>query len=273
MRKLNTGNYFGSEVRNRNIGGIWTSLARYDETLRRSPKNLSNDWHVHQNPHFSFILEGGNVEHRKSADTECRPGHVRFYRAGEPHQNVNVVYPSRNFNIEIDAGFLSKYGIKESAIDSAFAADSSIIKFTMLQIYKEAAGQIQASELTVHSLMLAAISGFGSHAEKRENPPRWAGKVIQILHDRWDENLSLKELSDVSSVHPITISKHFPKYFSCTLGEYIRRVRVEKSLALIKQSNNSLTDIALSCGFADQSHFTRVFKNLTGLKPGSFRRI
>ncbi|HEX9961312.1 MAG TPA: helix-turn-helix transcriptional regulator [Pyrinomonadaceae bacterium] len=272
MKELNAGKYFGSDVKNSNIGGIWTSIARYDETLRTRPTSF-NEWHFHQNPHFSFILEGGNIERRKTVSAESRPGEVRFYHTGEPHQNVNVLYPSKNFNVEIDADFLSRYDLSESAIDAAVAANFPNIKFTMLRIYKEAVSQSGARELAVHSLILGAVSKKTGDAKKTLQLPRWADKVVQILRDRWNENPSLKELSEASGVHPITISKHFPKYFSCTLGEYVRRVRIEKSLAFIKQSDDSLTDIAYRCGFADQSHFTRVFKDLTGLKPGVFKKI
>lgn len=273
MQKLDSGNYLGSEVINRNVNGIWTSLARYDKPECLSQKHSNSDWHFHQNPHFSFILEGGNIERRKTSSAESRPGQVCFYRAGEPHQNVNVLYPSKNFNVEIDANFLSRYNLNAEAIESVAAADFPNMKFTMLRIYKEIAEQPQPSELAIHSLILGAFSKKEYETKKTLQLPLWADKVIQILRDRWDENLSLQELSEASGVHPITVSKHFPKYFSCTLGEYVRGVRVEKSLALIKQSHDSLTDIAHRCGFADQSHFTRVFKDLTGLKPGSFRKI
>jgi AraC family transcriptional regulator len=272
MHELNSGKFFGSEIKNHFIGGVWTSLAQYDEALRRSAKNFSNAWHVHQNPHFSLILEGGNIERRRNTEAEGLPGQIRFYHAGEPHQNVNVLYPSKNFNVEIDAHFLSRYDLSESMIDSADVPFSSI-KFTMLQIYKETFGQPETSELAIHSLILGMFSRKGFDAKKTPPLPRWADRVIQILHDRWNENLTLKELSEIAGVHPITVSRHFPKYFFCTLGEYVRRVRIEKSLRLIKQSNDSLTDIAHNCGFSDQSHFTRVFKELTGLRPGSFRRI
>ena len=273
MQELNSGFFFGSEVKNRNVGGVWTSIARYDETPCLK-STIHNDWHFHQNPHFSFILEGGNVERRKTASAESLPGEVRFYQAGEPHQNLNVQYPSKNFNVELDDAFLSRYDLDEKAIESACAGDGfSHIKFTMLRIYNEAFVQPEATELAVHSLVLGAVSNRGNEAKKPLRLPRWAENVIQILRDRWDENISLQELSFASGAHPITISKHFPKYFSCTLGEHVRRVRVEKSLAFIKQSHDSLTDIAHRCGFADQSHFTRVFKDLTGLKPNSFRKI
>lgn len=270
MRELNSGRYFGSAIKNRNIGGIWTSLARYDDSLC-SKRPIHNDWHFHQNPHFSFILEGGNIERRKTSSAESLPGQVCFYHAGEPHQNVNVLYPSKNFNVEIDTNFLSRYDLDKSMIDSAAAFPN--IKFMMLRIYKEAVHHTEMSELAVHSLILGIFSKKEPDAKRTSPLPHWADKVIQILRDRWDENLTLRELSKASDVHPTTISKHFPRYFSCTLGEYVRRIRIEKSLAIIKQSNDSLTDIAHRCGFADQSHFTRVFKDLTGFKPNSFRRI
>lgn len=272
MHELNSGKYLGSDVRNLNINGVWTSLARYDASVYLNSKNRANDWHFHQNPHFSFFLEGGNIERRKTSSSECVPGQVRFYRAGEAHQNVNVVYPSKNLNVEIDAKFISKYNLKEQIVDSNFGAASEM-KFTMLRIYKEAADLNETSELEIHSLVLGLFSAREHGAKNQFRLPKWVGKVSEILRDRWNENLSLKDLSEASGVHPVTISRHVPKYFACTLGEFVRRVRIEKSLALIKQTDKPLTDIAHCCGFADQSHFSRVFKELTGLQPSSFRKI
>lgn len=272
MLKLDSGKFFGSQVVNRHVGGIWASLARYDESLISSTNNQSNDWHAHQNPHFSFILEGGNLEQRKGFSTDCLPGRVLFYHSGELHQNVNVLYPSKNFNVEIDENFLSKYDLTELAIDSKLVSDSEI-KFTMLRIYKEVIYQSEITELAVHSLILGTITKKEIIKKGSAGQPCWVGKIIEVLNDRWNENFSLSGLSQAAGVHPTTISKHFPKYFSCTLGEYVRRLRVERSFSLIKQSNLSLTDVALECGFADQSHFIRVFKNLTGLLPSTFRRI
>ena len=95
----------------------------------------------------------------------------------------------------------------------------------------------------------------------------------EVIHDRWDEKLTLKELSAAAGVHPVTISKNFPKHFSCSLGEYMRRVKVEKSVRLIRQKHATLTEIALRCGFADQSHFIRTFKAATGFLPKEFRKL
>ncbi len=68
-------------------------------------------------------------------------------------------------------------------------------------------------------------------------------------------------------------SKHFRKYFSCTLGEYRRRLMVKQSIPLIRESRLSLSEIAYSCAFADQSHFIRTFRQVTGFRPKDFRRF
>lgn len=94
-----------------------------------------------------------------------------------------------------------------------------------------------------------------------------------MLNDRWNESPSLKDLSTALGIHPVTIPKLFPKYFSCPFGEYLRRLKIEKSLQMIKKSSASLTEIAYECRFYDQSHFTRVFKNLTGFSPLAYAKL
>jgi AraC family transcriptional regulator len=85
--------------------------------------------------------------------------------------------------------------------------------------------------------------------------------------------MPLQEIALIIGVHPVTISKFFRKYFSCTLGEYQRKIKIEKSIQLIKESKLSLTEIAFLCGFTDQSHFTRNFKNMTGFLPKKFQQF
>lgn len=271
MQELDAGKFLGSDVRTWEADSVWYSLASYEESLRAELHSSSNDWHSHRNPHFSFILQGGNVERRKRAVTDCLPGQLLFYHSGESHQNVNVVYPSKNFNVEMDEAFFSRYHLSDADIDARLATGPSA-KFTMLRIYKAALDKGENANLEIHSLLLSLLFE-GDREGGSTAVPSWAARVAEAINDRWDENLSLLELSREAGVHPTTISKRFPKYFSCTLGEYVRRLRVEKALAMIRRSDHSLTEIAHRCGFADQSHFTRVFKETTGLLPKSYRKI
>ncbi|GAA3656436.1 helix-turn-helix domain-containing protein [Flavivirga jejuensis] len=85
--------------------------------------------------------------------------------------------------------------------------------------------------------------------------------------------MSLNKRSKVVGLHTVTISKFFRKYFSCTLGEYQRKLKIDYSLELIKNSKMSLTEIPHYCGFTDQSHFTRIFNEMTGFLPKHFRKL
>ncbi len=89
--------------------------------------------------------------------------------------------------------------------------------------------------------------------------PNWVGLQLDFLHDNWDNKITLNEIAFVANVHPVTISKYFHKYFAATFGEYLRKLKIEKALSLIKASVITLTSIAYECGFADQSHFIHTF--------------
>jgi AraC family transcriptional regulator len=73
-------------------------------------------------------------------------------------------------------------------------------------------------------------------------------------------------------VHPVTLARAFRRAFGCTVGEYVRRLRIERAARQLADSDLSLAEIALGAGFSDQSHFSNLFRRHTGLSPFQFRR-
>jgi AraC-like DNA-binding protein len=71
-------------------------------------------------------------------------------------------------------------------------------------------------------------------------------------------------------------TSHFSRAFKATFGttvlDYIHRRRVERAQQLMLVSEQSLVEIALSCGFADQAHYCRIFRTIVGLSPNAWRR-
>ena len=65
------------------------------------------------------------------------------------------------------------------------------------------------------------------------------------------------------------LSRVFRKTYHTTLGEYLNGLRVEFAFEQLKNPEADLSELALAAGFADQSHFTRVFKRITGNTPGA----
>lgn len=110
-------------------------------------------------------------------------------------------------------------------------------------------------------------------AKSGKKVPVWVEELKNIIQDHVDSNFTLKQLSQNIDVHPSYLSREFSKYFdNLSFGAYTRKLRIDKALDLIAQRKYSLTEIAYLTGFSDQSHFTRVFKNITGKSPSAYKK-
>jgi AraC family transcriptional regulator len=91
-----------------------------------------------------------------------------------------------------------------------------------------------------------------------------------------EANLASKlGIGDLANVVALSRS-HFSRAFKCTLGlspmEYVAVRRVERAKTMISSRRERLAEVALACGFADQPHFNRRFRDLIGMSPGRWRR-
>lgn len=264
MFVLGNGKSTGLIVKSVDNRGVIISTAHY------SVEECGGGMHYHENPHICFLLQGGDIERRDNLLYERKTRDVYFYYAGEKHASISRKSLSKNTNIEFGAAFLRKYEISEAQIEKA-VKNNLDAKFLILKIQQEMLLGDGCSQINIQMLLLNLIDC--SNQQSNESAPKWVRVLDELLNDKWNEPISLEELSIATEKHPITISKHFKKYFFCTLGEYLRKLKIDKSIPLIKNSGMSLTEIALHCGFADQSHFTRNFKRTTGFLPKEFRRI
>jgi AraC family transcriptional regulator len=102
---------------------------------------------------------------------------------------------------------------------------------------------------------------------------RWQAKrALAYIEDNLGSKIDIGEIADV-----VALSKsHFSRTFRNSLGSspmaYVSKRRVERAKLMMTSTRERLTDIALSCGFADQSHLTRYFRRIVGMSPGLWRR-
>jgi transcriptional regulator GlxA family with amidase domain len=93
-----------------------------------------------------------------------------------------------------------------------------------------------------------------------------------MMRSRLDEAVPLAELASALSLSP----SHFARAFKQTMGQpphrWLMEQRIDKAKQLLIGTTQSLGEIALVCGFADQSHFTRIFSRVTHSSPGAWRR-
>jgi AraC-like DNA-binding protein len=119
--------------------------------------------------------------------------------------------------------------------------------------------------------MLVELTRLGCDESRR--PPRWLLQSQELIHARFTEPLRVSEVAQAVGVHPAHLARGFRNYFKLSVSSYIRCLRLEWAARQLVHSEASLATLALAAGFADQSHFTRLFKRHTGFTPNAYRHL
>jgi AraC family transcriptional regulator len=232
------------------------------------------DWHYHDNAYFTFILQGDVIEGNKKEVYNCSAGSLLFHNWHDPHYNIKPKGFTRGFHIEIDKQWFDDVALPGNDLHGSFAVDDPDIKLLFYSLFKESKVDDALTALSAEALLLQVLSKMQNDRARLQNKaPLWVDKLRCFLADDVAHKFTLVELSTIAQIHPVHLSRDFSRYFGCNLGEYIRKLRIARAFTLLPDQNLSLTDIALSCGFADQSHFLRSFKSLKQVKPTVYRKL
>jgi AraC family transcriptional regulator len=108
--------------------------------------------------------------------------------------------------------------------------------------------------------------------ERHSGRPRpWLRSAEELLRARIGDHVGLTELADAVGVHPAHLARAFRAQHGVSVGEYGRRLRLMVAAKELAGDGTSVATIAMQAGFADQSHFTRVFKRYVGVTPARYR--
>jgi AraC family transcriptional regulator len=259
------GGEFYSPVRSHlRIGGALIS-----ELNQPCARNMPQ--HEHELAYVSVVLEGDYLEGNHGNLVELPPMSAVFNPSGVSHTSEIGPRGTSMFTVEFRSHALRDFDLRlpEQII---FDRGEGSIFWAGLRLYSAFKAQTNdSSQLEAHVLeVLGAITGFRC-AEKAF--PRWFGLVKERIHDEFRLSLRVKDLANLAGIHPVHLARVFRQFEHCTPGEYQRKLQVRAACGLLRDLQWPLAVIAAECGFADQSHFTRVFRRRIGTTPAHFRRM
>jgi AraC family transcriptional regulator len=82
---------------------------------------------------------------------------------------------------------------------------------------------------------------------------------------------TIEELAEVAGYHPVHVARSFRRFTGKTIGEYVRSSRLVLAQKLLEDRTRSIAEVAYLSGFADQSHFTRLFPRCLRTTPNEIR--
>ena len=129
-----------------------------------------------------------------------------------------------------------------------------------------------AAPLAAEGLALELLAAVSRESSRRtDRVPTWLSAAEELLRARIGDCVRLSELAVEIGIPPVQVARAFRAHYGLSVGEYGRRLRVEWAAAEIARRDRPLAEIAVQAGFADQSHFTRLFKRYFGTTPGQYR--
>jgi AraC family transcriptional regulator len=97
-------------------------------------------------------------------------------------------------------------------------------------------------------------------------------RTVQYIRDNLGSPLRIDSVARLANLSASYFSRAFKATMGCSYSEYVIHARLSLAKHLLLTTNETISEIALACGLADQSHLTRLFKRAEGLPPRAWRR-
>lgn len=263
IKTLGCGQYAGQVALRQDLAGLILTETRYAAGQATQP-------HAHRSGYLCYVLNGSFVETIGRQQREYAAGSVGLHPPEEWH-GERFHTSVRSFNIELPAN-------GESAAQRwqpLFALPRHFTTGPASHWLKRLAAEFRQPDEVTPLAMEAALLELLVWLHRRPRPasrPRWLDRVVEKLRATGMVLPTLDELAADAGVHPGYLATVFRQHLGCTIGEFWRRQRLERATDLLMNTRLPVAEVALRCGFADQSHFTRQFHQVMGQPPATYRR-
>jgi AraC-like DNA-binding protein len=245
-------------------------------TERSYPAGLHIPLHTHdQHVHFNLVLRGGYFETARNQTDICADSMMVFHPEGAAHANDFFNQETLLFNVRVDVSRLDpSFQDQPASYQTRYLGPGLLTELATL-LHQELQSIDEVSALVIEELvtrMLAAVNRPAALLSSSK-APSWLSRVREILHSDFQQPLTLEDIARQVGVHKVHLGRVFHQHFHCTVGEYLRFLRVERACSELSMTDTRLGEISQECGFSDQPHFSRIFKRLTAFTPLEYRNI
>ena len=235
---------------------------------------------------FHLIISGGGLLRSNDADGATRhyhlgpgqgflicPGQVNTYSADEqqPWKYVWLEFDGLRAADYLTAAGL---GVSQPIYVPRETGQAGSLQERMLYI----ANHPEATPLhLIGQLCLfldELVQSSSTRRETRGGPLRdfYVQEAVTYIKQNYQRPLTVEEIAGVCKLNRSYFSKLFKEVIGCTPQEFLIALRLNEAAELMKNSNASIGDIAVRCGYPNQLHFSQAFKKRYGVPPREWRK-
>ncbi|MGH8104943.1 MAG: helix-turn-helix transcriptional regulator, partial [Arenimonas sp.] len=229
--------------------------------------------HTHDDAHFLLLMDGQYLSSAHGMPEICNETAIVMNPPGTRHRDCFRGNHGRFLTLSM-SGEDWRAATQDFPVgDYALRMDATAL-LSAYRIWRELHQWDDASALNIEAEAHTLFSEAHIANKKFECPaPAWLARTRELLRDNCHETPRFSELATTADLHPVYFARAFRHRFGCSPGEYLRRCRLERATGLLRDKRLSLIDIAMQCGFVDQSHFNHGFRQAYRVSPGEFRQM
>lgn len=234
------------------------------------PGQLALPRHEHARATLCFVFAGGLQEESDGRQLEFLPGTVVLRPPQHVHMSRFSDQGAHSLVIELEAERLAGLDMLP-ALDRPTQHRSPAAQWLARQLRAEMQRKDSIAPLAVEGLCLALLAEAARpQAPSRTSPP--LQRCEAFLQEHFQRPIGLAEAAAAACLHPSHLARAFRAQHGCTVGDYLRRLRLQWAATEIARTRRPLGEIATAAGFYDQSHFTNCFRRYLGQTPASLRK-
>jgi AraC family transcriptional regulator len=255
---------FGTLLRRVELPASALTSTVYPPRLRLMP-------HTHTGAFLLFVRDGGFVERHGQRSERCDRFTCIYRPAYDEHANEFDEDGAVLAAIDLSPAWVCR--LSEAGFDGErFRVRSPFVDHFGDRLNAELSAPDSMSEIVIESLATEVIV-FASRLAGKSGGGRnaWPERARRLIEEEFASPLSIAGIASEVGVHPVHLARQFRASQGCTVGEYIRRVRVGFARRELAMTGRPIAEIALDAGFFDQSQLTKTFKRVTGRTPAAYR--
>ena len=254
----------GAILRWRKVGGLLLAEVQY-EPGQRVPS------HAHEHTRFVLVVTGAITEMRGAETQTYGPSTLLYRPAREPHAYVVSRAGARCLIVDADDGWVARAKVHAPVVEQSTAFRGGFLLHLAHRLHGEFRLRDEVSRLAIESLTLGLLAEASRRVSRTgRRVPVWLQLALALIEQHFAEPLPLHAVAKRVGVHPVHLARTFRRVYRTPFAAYVRQLRVE--FARVELAGPApLSEIASAAGFCDQSHFSRCFKQLTGLTPAEYR--
>jgi AraC family transcriptional regulator len=265
MKRCST-NILGTSLRSADFRHLRAAETRYAACAYIPP-------HEHEFGYLSLVLHGGFEEKVGRGSQSNSSASVVFMPSGTAHSEQMSPEGARSFTVVLKPTLLANTPMTSHPQSCQWFHGGPAAKL-MLRAYQDFLLEADRADfaLAEHIFELCSLLNHPDPTSSRL-ASRSLCAAVDLLHAHPTPDFSFGELAATVGVDPAYLARAFHRKLGCTLSQYRRRLWVRKAAHLLASTHEPIAQVALTAGFADQSHLTRIFKSEIGLTPQAYRSL